>query len=249
MKEFSDYIQFEDKLNKYLKGQLDKAEEIEFVELLKGNPKLKEKAIATAQLAKALNQVGMDQDTEIISEIKETSLSELNKVIDSTIGDRAAASKVGQKRIIPFKRFIVSFSAAASILLCVFGGYKYYKYEQTISLGSEYLAYFPASEYSRGEESGINHKLIELYSSIEKKEHLDTTIKELSKMWDDSMSETYNDCTEYMPEIGWMLANAYLRDNDRHKALEVLNVLIKEYSAETAIGIKARELKDKIEKL
>lgn len=249
MKEFSDNIQFEDKLNKYLKGQLDKTEEKEFIELLKGDPKLKEKAIAIAQLSKALNQVGEEQDSEVISEMKEVSMVEMNNIVESSIGDRVAASTVKRRRIIPFKRFMVSFSAAASILLCVFGGYKYYKYEQTISLGSEYLAYFPASDYSRGESSDVESKLTELYASIEKKENLDTTIIELSKMWDESMSETYNDCTEYMPEIGWMLANAYLRDNDKQRAVEILNVLISEYSVETAMGAKARELKDKIEKL
>ena len=78
---------------------------------------------------------------------------------------------------------------------------------------------------------------------------MDTTIEELSRMWNESRSETYNDYTEYMPELGWMLANAYLRDNEKGMAIEVLDDLITECPDDTAIGEKARELKQKVEKL
>lgn len=148
-----------------------------------------------------------------------------------------------------FRKLIVSFSAAASILLCVFGGYKYYKYEQVSSLGSEYLAYFPASEFSRGENDGVSDILKEMCSDIETKHNIDDAIVRLSDMWAKSRSDTFNDYTEYMPEIGWMLANAYLRNNDKSKALNVLDVLIVESPEGTAMGDKARELKEKVEKL
>ncbi len=46
-----------------------------------------------------------------------------------------------------------------------------------------------------------------------------------------------------------MLANAYLRNNDKSKALNVLDVLIVESPEGTAMGDKARELKEKVEKL
>lgn len=68
-------------------------------------------------------------------------------------------------------------------------------------------------------------------------------------MWDRSLSDSYNDYTEYMPEIGWLLANAYLRNNDKSQSIEVLDVLINEYPDGTAMGDKARELKCKIEEL
>ena len=78
---------------------------------------------------------------------------------------------------------------------------------------------------------------------------MDATIEELQQMWNASRSETYNDYTEYMPELGWMLANAYLRDNNKDKAIEVLDKLIEDCPEDTAIGDKARELKQKVEKL
>ena len=78
---------------------------------------------------------------------------------------------------------------------------------------------------------------------------MDATINELARMWNESRGETYNDNTEYMPDHGWMLANAYLRDNEKDKAIEVLDILIEESPEDTAIGEKARELKQKVEKL
>ena len=144
---------------------------------------------------------------------------------------------------------MISFSAAASILLCVFGGYKYYKNEQVTSLGQEYLAYFPASDFTRGEGDAVGDRLQTIYANISNKKDLKAAISDLSQMWEASRSDTYNDYTEYMPELGWMLANAYLRDNDKDKALEVLDGLISECPEDTAIGEKARELKQKIENL
>lgn len=68
-------------------------------------------------------------------------------------------------------------------------------------------------------------------------------------MWDSSLCDSYNDYTEYMPEIGWLLANAYLRNNDKSQSIDVLDVLINEFPDGTAMGDKARGLKRKIEEL
>lgn len=236
-------IQFEDKLNSFLKGEMTSAEEQEFKSFLSSHPEQKQKAIAIARLSKAMQQVGEERDKAVIDDFKSATKQQVEKVAADACGKKATP------RILNFRRFMVSFSAAASILLCVFGGYKYYKYEQTTSLGQEYLAYFPATEYSRGEGDNVSEKLVKLYSNIADKKDMDATIEELQQMWNASRSETYNDYTEYMPELGWMLANAYLRDNNKDKAIDVLDKLIEDCPEDTAIGDKARELKQKVEKL
>lgn len=242
--EDKDLSRFDEMLSRYLKGQLSEIEEVEFKRLIADEPELHNKAIATARLVKAMNEVGSERDDKTIEEIRQATEQKI-KIVASNVSGAA----IKKPRILNFRKFIVSFSAAASILLCVFGGYKYYKYEQVSSLGSEYLAYFPASEFSRGENDGVSDILKELYSDIETKHNLGDAIARLSGMWTESRSDTFNDYTEHMPEIGWMLANAYLRDNDKSKALAVLNVLIAESPEGTAMGDKARELKEKIEKL
>ena len=239
-----DLNRFDEMLSRYMKGQMTGDEEVTFKQLLKDNDTFRNKAIATARLVQAMDQVGRDNDKEIIKSIRGVSLSDAEG-----ISAKACDSSTNPPRILTFRRFVLSFSAAASIFLCVFGGYKYYKYSQITSLGSEYLAYFPASEFSRGENDDIENKLKGLYSNIETKSNLDTTINELKIMWDESLSGSYNDYTEHMPEIGWLLANAYLRNNDKSQSIEVLDVLINEYPDGTAMGNKARELKRKIEEL
>lgn len=239
-----DLNRFDEMLSRYMKGQMTGDEEVTFKQLLKDNDTFRNKAIATARLVQAMDQVGRDNDKEIIKSIRGVSLSDAEG-----ISAKACDSSTNTPRILTFRRFVLSFSAAASIFLCVFGGYKYYKYSQITSLGSEYLAYFPASEFSRGENDDIENKLKGLYSNIETKSNLDTTINELKIMWDESLSDSYNDYTEHMPEIGWLLANAYLRNNDKSQSIEVLDVLINEYPDGTAMGNKARELKRKIEEL
>lgn len=242
--EGKDLNRFDEMLSRYLKGQLSEIEEVEFKRLIADEPELRNKAIATARIVKAMNDVGCERDDKTIEEIRQTTEKEI-KIVASNV----SGAEIKQPRILNFRKFIVSFSAAASILLCVFGGYKYYKYEQVSSLGLEYLAYFPTSEFSRGENDGVSDILKELYSDIETKHNIDDAIVRLSDMWAESRSDTFNDYTEYMPEIGWMLANAYLCDNDKSKALNVLDVLIAESPKGTAMGDKARELKQKIEKL
>lgn len=239
-----DLNRFDEMLSRYMKGQMTGDEEVTFKQLLKDNDTFRNKAIATARLVQAMDQVGRDNDKEIIKSIRGVSLSDAEG-----ISAKACDSSTNTPRILTFRRFVLSFSAAASIFLCVFGGYKYYKYSQITSLGSEYLAYFPASEFSRGENDDIENKLKGIYSNIETKSNLDTTINELKIMWDESLSDSYNDYTEHMPEIGWLLANAYLRNNDKSQSIEVLDVLINEYPDGTAMGNKARELKRKIEEL
>lgn len=239
-----DLDRFDEMLSRYMKGQMTEDEEVTFKQLLKENDTFRNKAIATARLVQAMDQVGSVKDKETIKSIRDVSLSDVEE-----ISAKVCVTSTNTPRILTFRRFVLSFSAAASILLCVFGGYKYYKYSQITSLGSEYLAYFPASEFSRGESDGIESKLKESYSNIETKSNLDTTINELKIMWDRSLSDSYNDYTEYMPEIGWLLANAYLRNNDKSQSIEVLDVLINEYPDGTAMGDKTRELKRKIEEL
>ena len=169
-----DMSRFDEMLSRYIKGRLSDAEEVEFNRLIVENEELRNKAIATARLVKAMNEVGSEQDNDTIEAIKQSSKEDIKRTATSISG-----TTIKNPRILTFRKFVVSFSAAASILLCIFGGYKYYKYEQVTSLGSEYLAYFPASEFSRGENDGVSDILKELYSDIETKHNLGDAIARL----------------------------------------------------------------------
>ena len=79
--------------------------------------------------------------------------------------------------------------------------------------------------------------------------NLDGAIHELSLCWELSTMETYNDYTDYSAEIGWNLAIAYLKDNNKKDALAVLEKMATLYEADNVMGKQVRELQQKIENL
>jgi hypothetical protein len=97
--------------------------------------------------------------------------------------------------------------------------------------------------------SNIDSQLEAIKSEIQSKQNLKASINTLERMWQQSISDEYTEYTAYMPEIGWILANAYLCDNSKDKACNILDALIVAYPTESAIGDKARELKEKISKI
>jgi hypothetical protein len=241
---------FDDQLSLYLRGKLSTEEETELLTLLKSDEILKARAVAVARLSKGLQQVGSERDRATIAAFENATLEDIKNA--AVRKDAKIEADIQEKaKIVHFKpkRFILSVSVAASILLCIFGGYKYYQYNQITSLGYEYLAYIPSSEIYRGEHSNVDSQLEAIKSDIQSKKNIETSITTLEDMWRQSISDEYTEYTAYMPEIGWMLANAYLCDNSKDKASDILDILITEYSTESAIGNKARELKEKISKI
>lgn len=234
--------EFEEQLDKFLRGKMSPKEESNFKEYLKRNPELKQKAVATARIAKAMTAVGTAKDTEIIKEINESNPSQIKNIADKASGKKTI-------RIIPFRKVIIAFSAAASIMLCIFGGYKYNQYCQTTGLGYESLSYYSSSEFTRGEDDDVSKHLNSIYEDLNNRKNRVSSISQLEEMFDESISEEYNDFTEYYPEIGWLLSNAYLMDNDRDKALKVLYKLKSDYDTETSFGESVKELIKKIEEI
>jgi hypothetical protein len=104
---------------------------------------------------------------------------------------------------------------------------------------------------SRGADSPseAEKKLENLFNDVKDDRNIKDAIHELSLCWEVSTLETYNDYTDYSAEIGWNLAIAYLKDNNRRDALTVLAKLAVLYDADTVVGKQVRELQQKIKDL
>ena len=139
-------------------------------------------------------------------------------------------------------------SMAASILLVVWLGIGYHDYRTTTGLGEEYGTQFTTSQLIRGagESSEVDTRLAQLFENVANKKDLDNTIHELSLCWELSTQETYNDYTDYAPEIGWNLAIGFLKDNNRKQAKATLQKLIEVAPEGTAIGDKVSELLNRL---
>ena len=235
----------DERIAKYLKGKMTADEEQLFLQELGTNAELKEKAVAMARLAKAMKEIGIASDKDVVSEFLDVD-SDTVKAVAKNV---SAAKNKG--KIVAWRRTATWLSAAASVALLVWGGFSFNDYRKTTGLGEEYSTVFLSSQFTRGGEdnSEIENKLAKLFDNVASKKDLDNTLHELSLCWQLATQETYNDYTDYAPEIGWNLAIGHLKNNDKKKATAVLSKLIDIAPEGTAIGDKARELINIIEEL
>lgn len=240
-------LEQEQRITAYLKGRMSKEKESQFLSELEHDATLRSKAISTARMTKAMRIVGTEDDKALMAAINELGSEDGVKAMLSALDDN---HKIDARRSLTLRKTVISISAAACILCCTWGAYRLYDNRQMALLGTEYLAYFPSTTYSRGESSGANDvqsSIARLYQSVETKQNIASSIKELDNMWRLSLQKEYNDYTEYQSQIGWILANAYIIQNDKAQALQVLEAIIANQDSTPALVEKAIELKKKVE--
>ena len=237
-------------ISRFLQGLMNASEETAFLEELKSNKELRQRASAQARLIKGMKQA----DEELLNAFKKANGADLNQVIlgikmRTNIRRGAAAfcdddGDISDKPIkMPSKSSIRKFIAAASIILIFFVGYKSYDYYDTTSLGKEYANTFPITSIIRGEANkNVETELIALFEKVTNDEDLDQTISSLADLWEIAKQNTYNDYTDYTPYIGWYLAIAYLEDYEKDRAMDILEEMELMYPEGTVIGNKVRTL-------
>lgn len=249
----------------FLKGQMSAEEESKFMAELNENPELKEKAIVTARLVRGLKEVGSMQDRDIIGVFMASSEQSVNfaakeasrmessayEMKASTIQNPDIPSEVpAAKRanVVPMRKAAKWMSIAASLIFIVWLGVEYSMYRTTTGLGEKYGNEFESGMIVRGAEgqSEASKKLEELFADVKDNENIDDAIHGLSLYWELSQMETYNDYTDYSAEIGWNLAVAHLKDNDKKSAKKVLEKLVETTEEGSAINKKAKELLSEI---
>ena len=248
----------DERISHFLQGLMNASEEAAFLEELKSNKELRQRASAQARLIKGLKQVD-EELVNIFKRINRSDIEQMKKEIENrNQGKSVAIAEVSMNILnedndestetvnISSTSGIRKFIAAASIILIFFVGYKSYDYYDTTSLGKEYANTFPITTIVRGEanESVIN-ELVTLFENIIDNKNLDQAITRLSVLWKKAKLDTYNDYTDYAPYIGWYLAIAYLEDYEKDKAKEILTEMEEMYSVGTAMGDKVREILEK----
>jgi hypothetical protein len=209
----------EERIERYLYGEMTPEEEEIFEENLANDDTLRRQAEAMARIVKGMEAVGGEQDRLMIEKMKAANGKRLAPVWWMTI--------------------------AASLVIIFTVGYHFYDRSQTIGLGQQYAYVFSTETESliRGEEDeDVANKLNVLFDNAANGKDLDNTIKQLDELWALSKSDTYNGYTTYEPYIGWNLAIAHLRNNDKKKATSVLEELAELYPEGTALGDKIAEL-------
>lgn len=228
----------DERIVNYLKGRMTAEEEHAFIEELKTNPEFKSKAVAMARMVKGMKEVGKQIDEETTNSILASNQSEIEDMAKNVSRGRRKG------KVVSLRKAASWLSMAASVALIVWAGIGYKDYRQTTSLGEQYATTFSFDQLTRGagEHSEAEVKLAKLFENIANKTDLDKTLHDLSLCWELSAQETYNDYTDFAPEIGWNLAIGYLKNNKRKQAKATLEKLMEIAPESTAIGEKAREL-------
>lgn len=142
-------------------------------------------------------------------------------------------------------RFTRAIAAAACLLIIGGLGYKYYSESATASLADRYCSVLSAYDLPpRGAQGNPKAAadLASLFSSVREGDYLEADVKRLAVLWELSTMSTYNDYTDDAPIIGWYLAIAYLKDNDKESAKAVLERLIAITEKNSVVNEKAKEL-------
>lgn len=226
---------FDDLTNRFLKKQLTSEEEAQYLNKLKEIPALRERAQVIALAVEQMGEVSNEASRNIIDKIGKQSEVAFRKTV-----------KLPAKQVRLWPR-VARYAAAASVIFFVgFGGYKYYQYDQTISLGVEY--YQPMDGIYRSPEDNTIKELSNVFKNVETGDNLTETIEQLTKFYTLAKSDEYSDYSLYTVDIAWNLAIAHLKDNDRKAAIKILEEIIQDNHGK-AIADKAAELIKKIEKI
>lgn len=225
----------EERINRYLHGEMTQEEETIFEADLQNDDTLKRQAEAMARMVKGLSSIGNEQDRLLVENMRVSS----DKKDSATTTVKVAAGKP----VIPFKW--ISLAAGFALVLTV--GHHVYDYTSTTRLGREYATAFPMSDVIRGEENeDVANTLTILFDNVTNGKDLDHTIAQLKDLWQLSQSNTYNEYTTYEPYIGWYLAMAHLRNYDKKEAKAILIQLKLMYPVGTTIGDSISDLLNKI---
>lgn len=226
---------FNDLTNRFLKKQLTSEEEAQYLNKLKEIPALRKRAQVIALAVEQMGEVSKEASRDLIGRIGKQSEAAFRRV---------AQLPARQVRLWPR---VARYAAAASVIFFVgFGGYKYYQYDQTISLGAEY--YQPMDAIYRSPEDNTIKELAKVFKNVETGDNLTETITQLTKFYSLAKSDEYSDYSLYTVDIAWNLAIAHLKDNDRKAAIKILEEIIQDNQGK-AIADKAAELIKKIEKI
>ena len=226
---------FDDLTNRFLKKQLTSEEEAQYLNKLKEIPALRKRAQVIALAVEQMGEVSKEASRDLIGRIGKQSEAAFRRV---------AQFPAKQVRLWPR---VARYAAAASVIFFVgFGGYKYYQYDQTISLGAEY--YQPMDAIYRSPEDNTIKELAKVFKNVETGDNLTETITQLTKFYSLAKSDEYSDYSLYTVDIAWNLAIAHLKDNDRKAAIKILEEIIQDNQGK-AIADKAAELIKKIEKI
>lgn len=203
-------IDQDDRIERFIRDNMTPDEEAEFKDDLNYDSSLKERALTTSLMAKSMKERRMEEEKAFTEQL-----------------NSAVKASLHQVRIISLKEFM---EIAASLLIYLgFGGYlcfTEYSYQQRNSIVAENISLGEAIT-ARGEgDEAMLSKLDSIATTIKKGRDMTKVIAELKGLYNKRLTDV--DCAQNSATIGWYLALAYIKDDQKDKAKDVLIILKKE---------------------
>lgn len=259
----------QERADRYIRGEMTPQEEREYLASLRDyleecehddqgadDDDPVETAVDTALMARAMAEEGRRRDERIAGELSAMP-DEAVRMLAARISaepvaapDESEPASADIPKITRIRRRRWPLAVAAAVAILVMGcGLYIIRCQRYDSLVAENVGYYPSgpgSEYIRGEKETVD--LSAIAASIEQGD-AEEVIPRLERMWTLSGSDVYNDFTNSRADIGWMLANAYLSEHEKDRALDILLALATEYPPESPFGRRVAELIKRVKEL
>lgn len=203
-------IEQDELIERFIRNQMSQEEEKAFLEEVKNDAELKERAFVTALMAKGMKKKRQEEEQAFISQLDEAITANAHR-----------AKNVAIKHII---------SVAAALLIYMgFGGYLRFtenNYQERNKFVSANISFSEISS-DRGEGSiTFQGHLDSISSAIKKSRDMTQIILELQDMYDKQKTDI--ECAQNSSTITWYLAMAYIKDDQKEEAANLLLTLKKE---------------------
>lgn len=226
----SDEIKFnemDERIERFLRGQMTPEEEAQLHEDLKNNPELREHALAVSALVKGLREKEKYHDKCVTHRILRDSKESLRPCGMEITEDEKSTPTEPQKPSNLRRLIIWSSSIAAALALVI--GYNFYaenaRYAQVNEMLSPYYEHYDPASLSRGEADSVTiAHLYTLFNRIPEEKDMKEIIAELEPIYASLESDfTYY---PYANDIAWNLALAYVKAGEKEKAITVLKAIV-----------------------
>lgn len=220
------FYELDERIERFLRGEMSTEEEARFREELKYDPELRDHARAVTALLKGLQEKGKQHDKEIINEV------------------------TTQKPRYNIRRLVMWTLSAAAVVALYFG-YSYHaenlRYERVNEMLTPYYVHYDIDELSRGEtDSAIVAHLYTLFNRISDEKDMADIIAVLEPIYESLDSDfTYY---PYANDIAWNLALAFVKAGEKEKAKTILHKLTNANTG-SLIEQQARAILDEIDGL
>ena len=211
------YETIDERIDAFIRGTMTAEEEAAFKEDIKTDPELRDQVLATISIIKNLREQEAEKEKDLFSNNSSNRSRTLLKWACSI----------------------------AALFVIIFGFYNEKKYHDLSAIVSPYYSEYSMSDISRGDmDSAKVANLYTLFNNIQHQRYVNDYIAELESIFASLDKDfTYN---AYANDIAWNLALAYIKNDQKDKAITILEKLEAD-NPDTPIAAKASELKKKLQ--